>query len=101
MSNPTSVPTATDKRTDWLRTVVPVIWSALIAWLIKMGAPEMLTDALNHLGGTVVTPVVVAAVYGALKALESHLPPWLSKILMGSEHEPEFPTKLPYGKHAH
>lgn len=93
MSEPTPAPTPADKRTDWVRTVVPVLWSALIAWLIKIGAPESVTDALNHLGGTVVTPVVVAAVYGLLKAVESNLPPWLSKVLMGSEHEPEFPTK--------
>lgn len=88
-----------DKTTDWVRTVVPVIWSTALAWLIQLGAPEWLVSELNHLGGTLVTPVVVAAVYGVLKAVENTLPPWLSKILMGSQHEPEFPTK-PYGRHA-
>lgn len=83
-----------DKTTDWVRTVVPVLWSTVIAWLVKIGAPDSVIQAMEHLGGTVVTPLVIAAVYGALKAVESKMPPWMSKVLMGSRHEPEFPTKV-------
>lgn len=93
-------PSTPDKLTDWVRTVVPVIWATVIAWLVRLGVPESFAETLNEAGGPIVLPAVIAAVYGVLKGLESKMPPWLSKALMGSKHEPEFPTKPEHGKHA-
>lgn len=79
-----------DTLTSWLRTVVPALWSALVAWLVSLGVPQAVTDALGGLGQTVVVPLVLAAVYAALRAVEPHLPDWLTRLLLGSAKVPTY-----------
>ncbi|PKW12610.1 hypothetical protein [Saccharopolyspora spinosa] len=82
-----------DQLTAWLRTKVPAAWSALIAWLITVGAPDWLTDPLGDAGNTLVVPVVLAAVYALLRKAEPHLPPWATRVLLGSNTPPTYPTQ--------
>lgn len=79
-----------DKLTAWVRTVVPTLWSALVAWLVSLGLPPAVTDAVDGLGAIVVVPVAVAAVYAALRWLEPRLPAWLARVLLGSARPPTY-----------
>lgn len=80
----------TDRLTSWVRTNVPALWAALIAWLIKLGLPESFGDALGGLSDVLIVPVVLAVVYAVIRWLEARLPAWLSRILMGSARTPAY-----------
>jgi hypothetical protein len=79
-----------DKITAWLRTVVPALWSALVAWLISRGLPPAVTDALAGLVDTLVVPAVLAAVYALLRWVEPRLPVWVARLLLGSARPPSY-----------
>lgn len=79
-----------DRLTSWLRTVVPTAWSAVIAWLVSLGAPEWLSTALGGLTDTFVVPVVLATVYAGLRWLEPRIPAWLATVLLGSSKYPVY-----------
>ncbi|MFD2468065.1 DUF6519 domain-containing protein [Amycolatopsis silviterrae] len=79
-----------DHLTSWLRTVVPGLWSALVAWLVSLGLPGSVTDAVAGLGNQVIVPLVLAVVYALLRGLEAQMPPWLTRILLGSNRPPSY-----------
>lgn len=78
--------------TSWLRTVVPALWSTLIAWAVSLGLPDTVTTVAEGLGEAVVFPIVLAAVYAGLRRLERHLPDWLTRTLLGSAKTPNYGT---------
>ncbi len=78
--------------TSWLRTVVPALWSMLIAWAVSLGLPDTVTTAAAGLGEAVVFPIVLAAVYAGLRRLERHMPDWLTRTLLGSAKTPNYGT---------
>ncbi|MCA1195145.1 hypothetical protein [Saccharopolyspora sp. 6V] len=80
-----------DQLRAWLRTTVPAAWSAMVAWLITAGAPQWVTDPLGDAGPTLVVPLVLGAVYAALRAAEPHLPVWAARLLLGSATPPTYP----------
>jgi len=82
-----------DQLRSTLRTVVPGIWSALVAWLVSVGAPAAVTDALGAAFEPVIYPLVLAGVYAALRAVEPKLPAWLTRILLGSNEVPKYTTE--------
>ncbi|MEV5543129.1 hypothetical protein AB0L13_40540 [Saccharopolyspora shandongensis] len=91
-----------DQLTAWLRTVVPAAWSALVAYLVTLGASAWLVDGLGDAGPMLVVPFVLAAVYALLRWAEPHLPPWLTRIVLGSNTPPTYdpPAKShPHAKH--
>lgn len=75
-----------------LRTVVPAIWSVLIAYLIAHGLPADLAATLSPLADTVLLPFVIAAYYTLVRWLEAR--PWwpalLSQVLLGSAQTPVY-----------
>ncbi|WP_409466611.1 DUF6519 domain-containing protein [Amycolatopsis sp. GA6-003] len=79
-----------DHLTSWLRTVVPGLWSALVAWLVSLGLPSSVTDAVAGLGNQVIVPLVLAVVYALLRQLEPKMPPWLTRVLLGSNRPPSY-----------
>lgn len=79
-----------DKVTSWVRTVVPTLWSALIAWAVLQGLPASFGDLLGGLVEPVVVPAVLAAVYAAIRKVEPHLPDWLTVLLLGSAKPPTY-----------
>ncbi|MGW5645075.1 hypothetical protein ACWEV3_41040 [Saccharopolyspora sp. NPDC003752] len=79
-----------DQLTAWLRTIVPAAWSALVAYLVTLGAPTWLVDGLGDAGPTLVVPLVLAAVYALLRRIEPYLPPLLVRLLMGSTKQPVY-----------
>lgn len=83
-----------DKFADWLRTVVPALWSALVAWaVVHQLLPASLAGWAGGLGAAVAVPVVLGAVYAGLRWFEarSWVPDWLTRILLGSARVPTFP----------
>ncbi|WP_290055674.1 hypothetical protein [Amycolatopsis solani] len=81
-----------DRLVSWLRTVVPGLWSSLIAYLVSLGLPAGVTDALDGLGRTVLVPLVFAGVYALLRAVEAKLPAWATRLLLGSAQTPSYGT---------
>jgi hypothetical protein len=79
-----------DRFVSWLRTVVPVAWSALVAWLVSLGVPEVVTGALGNAGELVVMPIALAVVYPLVRWIEPHLPDWLARVLLGSPSAPTY-----------
>ncbi|SDD86922.1 hypothetical protein [Actinokineospora iranica] len=79
-----------DRLVSWLRTVVPVAWSALVAWLVSLGAPDYLTTALGGAAELLVVPIVVGAVYPIARTIETRLPDWLTRVLLGSAKPPTY-----------
>lgn len=78
------------KLVAWLRTVVPGLWAALVAWLAGLGVPEVVLDAAGGLVGMLLVPVTLAVVYGLLRWAETWMPPWLARVLLGSPHSPSY-----------
>jgi hypothetical protein len=82
-----------DKVTAWLRTIVPTLWSAGLAWLlVHLPVLHSLAAPLGALGTAVAVPVVLAAYKAVLAWLEPRLPVWLVRLLNGSSRPPTYPT---------
>lgn len=78
-----------DGVTSWLRTVVPVGWGALIAFLLSR-FPD-LHEALVSPGVTMaVTGVIVGLWYSLWRWLEPRLPAWLTALTLGSNRAPSY-----------
>ncbi|WP_328609102.1 DUF6519 domain-containing protein [Amycolatopsis sp. NBC_00345] len=97
-TTPTTAPPVTggqtgvlgNQLTSWLRTVVPGLWATLVAWLVSLGLPASMTDWLGGLGNQLIVPVVLAVVYALLRRLEPTMPPWLTRLLIGSNRPPSY-----------
>lgn len=86
-----------DRLTAWVRTVVPALWSALVAWLVSLGLPPAVTDAVAGLSDEVtllvvlvVVPAVLSVVYTVLRWVEQRVPRWLAAILLGATRQPVY-----------
>ncbi|TCO64399.1 hypothetical protein [Actinocrispum wychmicini] len=79
-----------DQLVGWLRTVVPATWSAFVTWLATLAVPNTITGPLGQAGELVVAPIVIAIVYPLLRAVEAHLPDWLTRVLLGSCKVPTY-----------
>jgi hypothetical protein len=79
-----------DSLTSWVRTVVPALWSALVAWLVALGLPSAVTDAAAGLVDVLVVPVALASVSALLRWVEPRLPDWLTRVLLGSTRPPTY-----------
>ncbi|MEV0085270.1 hypothetical protein [Saccharopolyspora sp. NPDC050642] len=84
-----------DQLTAWLRTTVPAAWSALVAYLVTAGAPDWLTGPLGAASDVLIVPVVLGAVYALVRAVESHLPVWAARLLLGSAKQPVYTLDSP------
>ena len=77
----------------WLRTVFPVGWAALIAWLVtRIPVLEPVRDWLAGLGEPALTLLVGAVVHPVLRWVESRpwLPDWLTRVFLGSAKPPTY-----------
>jgi hypothetical protein len=89
-----------DRITSWLRTVTPGLWSSAVGTLLVWAATHApwLVHALDALGIDLTSPGVVAGVVALVLAgwhalwrrLEPHLPPWLTRALLGSNRVPVY-----------
>lgn len=79
-----------DRLVSWLRTVVPALWALAIGWLAGLGLPDSVTTAVDGLGQMVLIPAALAVVYPLLRAVEAKLPPWATRLLLGSNQPPSY-----------
>jgi hypothetical protein len=80
-----------DRLISWVRTILPALWSTLIAYLVSLGLPSSVVTAADGLGQTVLVPLVLAGVYAAIRWAEPRLPIWLRTVLTGSAQQPTYP----------
>jgi hypothetical protein len=86
-----------DYVTSVIRTLVPVLWGALITYLITLvPAVAQLVDPANVAGlGPAVAAVLAAAWYALMRKIEPGLPAWLTVIVLGSNKTPTYAAPLP------
>lgn len=81
-----------DRVIAWLRTVVPGAWGAFLLWVV--GYVALPAPLVEYLSNPAAVAVVVGLAIGAWKALlgwaEPHMPPWLTRILLGSNQTPSY-----------
>lgn len=92
MPNPTSL---SDFVVSLLRTWVPLAWGAIVTWLTTWG---LLTDELATQAQAFAVPlvgIVSALWYMTMRLAETHLPPWLTRLVLGSNKNPVYsPVKI-------
>lgn len=77
-----------DFLTSLLRTYVPIAVGALVSWLLTLGVE---LDAETQTGLIVaLTGLSQAAYYALVRALEPHMPDWLTRIVLGSAKAPMY-----------
>ncbi|MGI8313346.1 hypothetical protein [Saccharopolyspora hattusasensis] len=79
-----------DRVVSLLRTAVPAVWSALLAYLVTLGTPPAVTDVVGGLYEPLVWPLVLAGYYALLRFIEPRLPAWLTRVLLGSTRAPSY-----------
>jgi uncharacterized membrane protein YfcA len=76
--------------TGQLRTYVPAAWGAVIAWLVGWQLlPVELAEAAQNFA-VVLTAVATGIWYALWRAIEVHLPPWLTRLVLGSNNVPRY-----------
>lgn len=94
-ADPNQPPSAREWGLSWIRTVVPVLWGfALTFAATRLPAIYALLVDNVHVYAFV-EAVVTAAWYGLWRWLESHLPPWLTRFLLGANTQPKYPPPAP------
>lgn len=84
----------------WLRTIIPALWAAGLAWLAaRVDLPQVLFDWLGSFGTMVMVPIALALVYPTFRWIESRTwwPDWMTRILMGSAEQPVYDHTLRQG----
>lgn len=82
-----------DKVPSYLRTFVPALWGTFVAWLLLQlpGIPEPVVMFLQSDAPVALfTGLVILAWYWVARKLEVFLPPWLTRIILGSNLTPEY-----------
>lgn len=83
--------------TSILRTLVPALWGAVIAWLIGLiPALAPLQEQLLGLADIAVpilTAVIIGAWYAFWRWFEPRLPDWLTRAVLGSAKTPAYDGK--------
>ena len=78
-----------------LRTIVPVLWGSLIAWLLRWLGGDVDAVVVEWLLSweEVLVVAVVAAFYSLARWLERQpwLPAWVAALLLGSSLQPTYP----------
>ncbi|MCP2166713.1 DUF1906 domain-containing protein [Goodfellowiella coeruleoviolacea] len=83
----------TDYAVSFLRTAVPSLWGAAVAYLVSLGVlPSGWSEQVETISTTVLVPVCISAVYAVARWLENRawFPNWASRILLGSKRKPNY-----------
>lgn len=83
--------------TALLRTIVPALWGAAIAWLIgvlPILAPlEADLKGLADIALPIITAVIIGGWYAFWRWLEPRMPDWLTRAVLGSAKTPRYDGK--------
>lgn len=84
---------------SFVRTMVPIIWSQLVLWLLMaVPALEPVRELLLSQTELIVNAVALAAAgawYALMRWLEKYMPAWLTRILMGANTQPVYDDSMP------
>jgi hypothetical protein len=90
MTEPT--PNVRDIGVSIIRTVVPSLWGAALAWLVTQ--IPALEPVLNESGmtglGAVIAATLIGLWYALFRSIESKLPAWLTVLVLGSNRPPTY-----------
>lgn len=80
-----------DKAIAVLRTLVFGAWMLALGWLMsKVAIPEVFAVQVDALGQAGITWVLMSVLYPLLRKVEAKLPPWLTRLLLGSNKAPTY-----------
>lgn len=83
--------------TSILRTLVPALWGALVAWLIgvvpALAPHEADLNSLAGLAVPIIGAVITGAWYAFWRCLQPRLPAWLVRAVLGSAKTPTYEGK--------
>ena len=96
MTTPTQI--LSDRAVSYLRTAVPIAWGSLVSVLLGWLAPHLPGELgpllVEALGGeatvTLVVGLAIAGWYAVWRLLESRIPDWLTRIVLGSSAAPVY-----------
>lgn len=74
-----------------IRTIVPVAYGALAAWLIGLGIPSWVLSSAHAMVITAMTALLSAAWYAVWQRLQSRVPAWLVVVALGYAAAPSYP----------
>lgn len=91
-TDPQNLPTLNGWVTSVIRTGVPMLWALLLTFLAgKVPALETVLTAPEVVGlGGSITLAVGVAWYAVMRWLEPKLPPWLTRLVIGSNKTPTY-----------
>lgn len=76
---------------SWIRTAVPVAWGFVLTFAAtRIPAVHSWLDNPHVYAG--VESAVTAAWYGLFRWLESHMPAWLTRFVLGANTAPVYPA---------
>jgi hypothetical protein len=77
---------------SWVRTAVPVAWGFVLTFAAtRFPAIHALLD--NPHVYAVVEGAITVAWYGLFRAVEGHLPAWLTRFVLGANTAPVYPAR--------
>ncbi len=87
-----------DRAISYRRTVVPTLWGAVVATILRVLSPHLpgdvdqaLADLLgSELALTLVHTVAIAAWYWLWRRLEHRIPDWVVRLVLGSSRAPGY-----------
>jgi hypothetical protein len=78
----------------WIRTAVPVAWGFGLTFLATR-VPAVYAVLDNQHVYAVVDGLITVAWYGLFRAIEKHLPAWLTRFVLGANTAPVYPPVGP------
>ncbi len=87
-----------DRAVSYLRTVVPTLWGAVVATILRITSPHLpgdvgqaLADLLgSELALTLVLTAAIAVWYWLWRRLEHRIPDWAVRLVLGSARTPGY-----------
>lgn len=84
---------------SWIRTFVPILWGYAITFVATL-SPDVAGLLSNEAVYAAVVGAVTSAWYGLFRWLEKHLPPWLTRFVLGANTAPIYVETLPPARDA-
>lgn len=79
---------------DWvvsvLRTAVPSVWGALIAWVLTVVPLPHTAGVFLTSKSDVVAALAIVGWYALWRRIEPHLPAWAARLVLGSSRAPSY-----------